>query len=1122
MAATLVQNGSNLIEETLTKTMPHPARRLSLEMEALAGEHKVALHDSESAKQFQALLKKSAQSDVGCPNQSRAKRVIMQNLPTGTVTLLFTDIAGSTRLLTQQADRYARILSECRQVQRAVFAQWNGNVVDTQGDAFFVVFARATDAVSAAVAAQRALASHVFPHGVVVQVRMGLHTGEPQRTAEGYVGLDVHRAARVMSAGHGGQVLLSQATCSLVELDLPEDVHLRDLGEHRLKDLGHPMHLFQLVIFDLPSNFPPLNTLASFPNNLPVQPTPFLGREQEVAAIGGLLRREDVRLVTLTGPGGTGKTRLALQVAADVSDQFSGGVFFVNLAPISDPALVVSTIAETLAIREGSGRTLLERLVEELRAQQMLLLLDNFEQVVSAAEQVAALLIACPRLKVLVTSREVLHVRAEHEFPVPPLVVPDPDHLPDLATLAQQAAVALFLQQAQAVKPDFQLTVTNARTIAELCARLDGLPLAIELAAARMKLFSPRALLARLGQRLAVLTSASRDVPARQQTLRSTIAWSYHLLDVQEQRLFRQLSVFASGCSIEAIEALYTFLGGAAEPILGGVASLVDKSLLQQVEQQTGEEPRFVMLETIREYALESLASLGETEAARRAHAAYFLRLAEEAEQGMTGPQQAVLLERLEQEHGNLRAAMQWSTSQAEGGKVMALRLGGALFSFWYGRGYFSEGRDFLERALSRSDEVPAPVRAKALYAASQLQKVLGSLDRAEAFCEQSLALYRELGDAVGIASCLHLLADIAWERGNLTAARSLGEESLQLFREGRDITSVADVLHHLGTLAFEQGEYARGRDLLMESVTINRELGNTLPLADSLLNLARLYHASGSDVAQAHILLDESFALSREVGDKVVIAFCLNLWGMLALSEGDTARAASRIEQALALFQEMQLQRGTALSLFALAQVATVEGDYARSQGLYEQGIGVARKGGGKRTIPTGLEGLAVAVAAQGNHVWAAHLWGAAEALREALRTPLPPIEQASYRRAVAAARTGLGEHAFATAWARGRSLSPEQALAAPGQGALPASSSTEQTSSSTPVAPAPYPDGLTAREVEVLRVVAQGLTNEQVAERLVISARTVDTHLTSIYSKIGVSSRAAATRYALEHHLV
>jgi predicted ATPase/class 3 adenylate cyclase/DNA-binding CsgD family transcriptional regulator len=1047
----------------------------------------------------------------------------MQNLPTGTVTLLFTDIAGSTRLLHQLGERYASMLLECRQVLRAVFGQWNGHEVDTQGDAFFVVFARATDAVSAAVAAQRALASHAFPEGVAVRMRVGLHTGEPQRTADGYVGLDVHRAARIMSAGHGGQVLLSQTISPLVEQDLPEDVHLRDLGEHRLKDLGRPMRLFQLVISDLPADFPPLNTLENSPNNLPVQPTPFLGREHEVAAIRDLLRREDVHLVTLTGSGGVGKTRLGLQVAADLSDWFASGVFFVNLAPISEPALVVPTIAETLAIQEGSGQTLLERLEEHLRQRQMLLLLDNFEHVVSAAEQVAALLATCPQLKVLVTSREVLHVRAEHEFPVPPLAFPDLNHLPDLAALSHQAAVALFLQQAQAVKPDFQLTDANARTIAELCARLDGLPLAIELAAARMKLFSPRALLARLGQRLSVLTSASRDVPARQQTLRNTIAWSYQMLDAKAQRLFRRLSVFVGGCTMEAIEALCTERDGSeSEPVLDTVASLADKSLLQRVEQQTGEELRFVLLETIREYALERLEALGETEAARKAHAAYFLRLAEEAEQGMAGPPQAVLLERLEQEHDNLRAAMQWSLEQAEEGKEMALRLGGALYLFWYVRAYFSEGRDFLERTLSRSDEVAAPVRAKALYAASQLHDALGSLDRAEALCEESLALYRELGDTMGIANCLHLLADIAWGRGDLAVARALGEASLVLFREVGDNRSVAYLLYHLGSLAVEQGEYARGRDLLTESLTINRELGDTRIIALSLFKLALLARLSGGDLVQAHTWLDESFALSREVGDKESIANCLNLWGMLALSEGDAASARSLNEQALALFQEIKQQHGTAFSLYALAEVATVQQDHTRSQALYEQGVKVARESGDKRMISSGLEGLAAAVAAQGNHAWAAHLWGAAEALREAIGTPLPLVERVPYDRAVEALRTQLGEQAFAAAWVGGRTLSLEQALATPGQVALPVPTQGERSSSPTTASPPSYPDGLTAREVEVLRVVAQGLTNEQVAERLVISPRTVDTHLTSIYSKIGVSSRVAATRYAIEHHLV
>jgi predicted ATPase/class 3 adenylate cyclase/DNA-binding CsgD family transcriptional regulator len=1037
----------------------------------------------------------------------------MRNLPTSTITLLFTDIEGSTRLLTRLGERYADMLAEYRQLLRGVFEHWHGHEVDTQGDAFFVVFARAADAVSAAVEAQRALAAHVWPEGIEVRVRMGLHTGEPSLVTEGYTGVDVHQAARIMSAGHGGQVLLSQVTRELVEHTLPDDVALRDMGEHRLKDLQRPSHLHQLVIAGLLSNFPPLNTLNTRPNNLPFQPTPFIGREKEVAALGQLLCREDVRLVTLTGPGGTGKTRLALQVAAELSDLFADGISFVDLAPVNDPALVIVAIAQSLGIREVGGQPLLERLKDELQQRQMLLVLDNFEQVIKAAVRVVDLLATCPQLKVIVTSRVVLHVQVEQEFFVPPLSLPDPNHLPDLGALSQYEAVALFIRRAQRVQPDFQVTNATAPAVAEICVRLDGLPLAIELAAARMKLLSPEALLARLHQPLHVLTSGLHDVVARQQTLRNTIEWSYQLLNDQEQWLFRQLSVFVGGCRLSAIEA--TSPGGAAESVLDTVASLADNSLLLRVEQQTGEEPRFAMLVTIREYALENLAAGGETEAARRAHAAYFLGLAEEAEQGMAGPRQAVLLERLEQEHDNLRAAMQWSLEQAEEGKAMALRLGGALYSFWYVRAYFSEGRDFLERALPRSDEVASPVRAKALYAASQLNDALGSLDRAEELYEQSLALYRELADTMGIASCLHLLADIAWGRGNLTVARSQAEESLMLFRELGDKRSVAYLLYHLGSLAVEQGEYARGRDLLTESLTINRELGDTRIIALSLFKLALLYRLSGGDLAQAHTLLDESFALSRELGDKESIANCLSLSGMLALDEGDTASARSLNEQALALFKEMKQQHGTALSLYALAQVATAQEDYTRSQALYEQGVGVARKSGDKRTIPSGLEGLAAAIAAQGNHAWAAHLWGAAEALREAIGVPLPPVERAPYHRTVAAARTQFGEKAFATAWAEGRTMSPEQALATQGQVALPIPG---ELSSSPPT----YPDGLTTWEVEVLRVVAQGLTNEQVAERLVISPRTVDTHLTSIYSKIGVSSRSAATRYALEHHLV
>ena len=831
----------------------------------------------------------------------------MHYLPTGTVTFLFTDIEGSTRLLQQLGDRYSRVFEECRRLLRAAFQEWNGHEVDTQGDAFFVAFARATDAVSAAVDGLHALAVHSWTEDVVVRVRMGLHTGEPQLSSEGYIGIDVHHGARVMSAGHGGQVLLSQATRDLVVHQLPGGVSLRDMGEHRLKDLQRPVHLFQLVIAGLPADFPSLKTLDTYPNNLPIQPTPLIGREKEVASLGQLLRRVDVRLVTLTGPGGTGKTRLALQVAAELSDLKWRGIYFVDLAPVSDSAQVIPTIASTLGLREERGRSPLECLKEEIDQNRVLLLLDNFEQVLDAAVHVSDLLVACPQLKILVTSRAVLRVRAEREFAVPTLTLPDAVQMPGLEALMQYEAIVLFLQRTQAVAPEFRLTDMNAPVVVEIVRRLDGLPLAIELAAARMKLLSPEALLARLNQPLQVLTSGARDVAARQHTLRNTIAWSYNLLDAQEQELFRRLSDFVGGCTLEAIEVVNGVLGNATGLILDIVASLVDKSLLRRREQGKGEEPRLAMLETIREYGLELLGASGEMKAVRKAHAVYFMELSERAglERASDSPE---WLDRLEQEHDNLRAAMHWSLEDMEGCKEIALRLGGALRTFWYSRGYLSEGLDFLERALVGSDEVEEPMRAAALYAAARLYEVRGDYDRAEPFLVQSLALYRELGNPARIAYALHLQADIAWRRGILDMARSLAEESLAVFRELGDRGAIASLLLHLGALAADQGEYARARDLLEESLAINRELGDKGSIADSLFNLARANFFSGSELGAARVLLEESLSLFRQLSDKESIGYCLCLLGLLTLEQGDVPTARSLVEQSVALFKERRL----------------------------------------------------------------------------------------------------------------------------------------------------------------------------------------------------------------------
>jgi predicted ATPase/class 3 adenylate cyclase len=551
----------------------------------------------------------------------------MSDLPSGTVTFLFTDIEGSTTRWERRSEAMRVALARHDALLRAAIHDHGGVIFKTMGDAFHAVFRDAANAVAAAVDAQHRLQADSWDEVGGLRVRMALHTGTAELRDGDYYGTTMNRVARLTSVGHGGQILLSEATAALVRDDLADGVSLLDLGQHRLKDLTRPEHISQVVQDGLPAAFPPLVSLDVQPHNLPTHPTALLGRERDIARVRERLRRDDVRLLTLTGPGGTGKSRLSLQVAAEMIDQFADGVFLVALAPISDPTLVASTIAQTVGVREATGRPIVESLKEHLSGKQMLLLLDNFEQIVEAASVVSDLLGAAPRLKILVTSRAALQVRGEHEEAVPPLTLPDRGRAPAPATLSQYSAVALFIERAGAIKADFTVTNENAPAVAEICHRLDGLPLAIELAAARTRLLTPQAVLARLERRLPILTGGARDLPARQQTLRNAIAWSYDLLSPEEQALYRRLSIFAGGCTLEAAEAVCDPDGTLGLDVLDGMSSLAAQSLLKQLEGPDGE-PRFGMLETIREFGLEQLRASGELELVARAHGEYYLDLA--------------------------------------------------------------------------------------------------------------------------------------------------------------------------------------------------------------------------------------------------------------------------------------------------------------------------------------------------------------------------------------------------------------------------------------------------------------------------------------------------------------
>jgi predicted ATPase/class 3 adenylate cyclase len=817
----------------------------------------------------------------------------MVDLPTGTVTFLFTDIEDSTGLLTALSDRYPALLARHNALLREAFERHGGVEVMTEGDAFFVVFSNPVAAVRAAGDAQRALRAEQWPEGREVRVRMGLHTGEAVLGGDNYVGLDVHRASRVASAGHGGQTLLSDATRGLVEQGLSAEFGFRDLGRHRLKGLPAPERIFQLTAADIPSDFPPIRSLEARANNLPVSLTSFIGRERQVAEITE--RLSSTRLLTLTGPGGTGKTRLGIRVAEEVIGEYEDGCWFVALDLLRDPELVPVTIADVLRLKVPPDQSAISALESWLAERRVLLVLDNFEQVPDAAGHVAALLDAAPRLRVLVTSRVPLGLYGEQEYPVPPLASATELRLAATASaeaLSQYEAVQLFIERSISVKPDFRVTNANAPAVAEICARLDGLPLAIELAAARIKLLSPEQMLDRLAQSLSLLASTAQNLPARQRTLRGAIDWSYDLLSESEQRLFGRLSVFRGGFTLDAAEQVTAGAELGAD-VLEGVSSLVNKSLLRTEEQAV--ETRFAMLQTIREYARERLSESGEASAVMKSHALHFFGLARESEDQLMGTEQVQWLERLDREHDNLRAAFERATEL----RIVdeALTAAGAMWRYWQLRAHFAEARGILERLLKEPAVAPE-ARARALTGAGGIAYWQGDSEATGRHYREASALYESIGDRVRLADSLYNESYVPLLLGEPAAARPLLERAVPLFREAGNEIGATEAEWLIGFSYFMEGQPAQSLPFAQRALEAYRAAGARWSVADSLLGLAYVQAAMGQ-WPQAAASTRESLGVFRELGNDLGQSMVFEAVGAYAAWLGDGVLSARLLGKA-------------------------------------------------------------------------------------------------------------------------------------------------------------------------------------------------------------------------------
>jgi len=943
-----------------------------------------------------------------------------------TVTFLFTDVEGATRLLQTLGDDYPEILAAHHRLIRTALQQWRGQEVDTQGDAFFVAFPRAKDAVLAAIDAQRALAAYPWPERGALRVRMGLHTGEAVTAETGYVGLDVHRAARISAVAHGGQILLSESTAVLVREDLPPDVRLLDLELHRLKDLARAQRLYQVVAPGLPVEFPPLRSLEARPHNLPVQLTTFVGREREMGEVGEFLT--SARLVTLTGIGGAGKTRLALQVAAEVLPQFTDGAWLAELAPLTDPAPIPQTVASVLGVREEGGRSLIDTVSDFVRPKSLLLILDNCEHLAAACADLAATMLRrCPHLRILATSREALGLPGELTYPVPPLSLPDVERMPSAEELIQFEAVRLFNERATFSKPGFRITPANAPAVAQIARRLDGIPLAIELAAARVKALSVEQIAVRLDDRFRLLTGSGRGALPHHQTLRAALDWSYNLLTEPERTMLRRLAVFAGGFSLDAAESVCDGSDLEIAQVVDLLTRLVDKSLVL-FEEHNGE-GRYRLLETVRQYALDRLLEAAEHDERRFRHRDFYLawaearrKIMEQAEEGSETQFSA-----FDMEYDNLRAALQWSWTSHE--PKTTLQLAGAMGPFWNRRDYWSEGRHWLETGLAAAGEdAPTSLRARVLYFAGNLAWYQGDNQQAVEHLEHGVALFRALGAQAWISASLNLMAILAYRQGEYPRAEALLEESLSLMREAGSRDELGFALFLLGIVARLRGDYERAEALGTEALDLSRRVGawrRERTAVDALGLVAR----NRGDLKRAEALCAEGLALARRFKDRHGISASLNSLALIACDRGDWSRARELADEALTGARETGEKAAVARALNLLGRIAYQEGDSNRALALHREGLTLFRELGEPLGIAQSLERLSLVAASRERYEASARLLAAATALRERMGSSMPPVDRPEYGRTLNLVRAALTGDSFTLIWAEA-AAAPDQVV--------------------------------------------------------------------------------------------